>query len=98
MDKHSMPPPYSSEPTVPSAPPTYAQAVRGVPPSSPYVPTHACKYLHNDFFETLNYMTSLLKRKYVGSKVFAHSNVTFSCFVYTFHNFVDLFTSDVFDG
>lgn len=51
MSKDSMPPPYGT-PSYgappydqhPSAPPTYVQAIRGVPPSSPYVPTHACKY------------------------------------------------------
>lgn len=41
-NKETMPPPYYGTP--PSAPPTYAQAVGGVPPSSPYVPNHACKY------------------------------------------------------
>ncbi|KAG5889723.1 hypothetical protein JTB14_010197 [Gonioctena quinquepunctata] len=33
-----MPPPYGPPP---AAPPSYAQAVGGVPPSSPYVPNHS---------------------------------------------------------
>lgn len=37
MSKHGPPPPYSFVPP-PSAPPSYAQAVNGVPPSRPFVP------------------------------------------------------------
>ncbi|CAG9821562.1 unnamed protein product [Phaedon cochleariae] len=41
MSKNSsaMPPPYGIVP--PAAPPSYAQAVGGVAPSSPYVPNHS---------------------------------------------------------
>ncbi|XP_018576725.1 lipopolysaccharide-induced tumor necrosis factor-alpha factor homolog [Anoplophora glabripennis] len=38
MSKNSMPPPYGPPP---AAPPSYAQAVGGVPPTSPYVPNHS---------------------------------------------------------
>lgn len=37
MSKNGAPPPYGFVPPQ-SAPPSYAQAVNGVPPSSPYVP------------------------------------------------------------
>lgn len=40
MSKNGAPPPYGFVPP-PSAPPSYAQAVGGVPPSSPYVPQNA---------------------------------------------------------
>lgn len=43
MSKNVNPPPYGMNPPPPAAPPSYAQAVGGVPPSSPYVPNHACK-------------------------------------------------------
>lgn len=40
MSKNGAPPPYGFVPP-PSAPPSYAQAVGGVPPSSPFVPQNA---------------------------------------------------------
>lgn len=47
MNKYSPPPPYEAPP---SAPPTYAQAVGGVDPTSPYVPNHSCKFNNWYFF------------------------------------------------
>jgi len=38
MSKNHTPPPYGPPP---AAPPSYTQAVGGVPPTSPYVPQHA---------------------------------------------------------
>lgn len=40
MSKSGQPPAYGPPP---AAPPSYAQAVGGVPPTSPYVPHHTCR-------------------------------------------------------
>lgn len=41
MSKSSAPPAYGAPP---AAPPSYAQAVGGVPPTSPYIPQHTCMF------------------------------------------------------
>jgi len=41
MDKYNSPPPAYGPP--PAAPPSYSQAVGGVPPSSPFTPGESCK-------------------------------------------------------
>lgn len=38
---YDVPPPYGPPP---AAPPSYAQAVGGVPPTAPYIPTYHRKY------------------------------------------------------
>lgn len=40
----------------PSAPPSYAEAVGGVPPTSPYVPQHSCT-LGNDIYTYVQHLT-----------------------------------------
>jgi hypothetical protein len=40
MNKYSPPPAYGPPP---AAPPSYSQAVGGVPPSSPFTPGQSCK-------------------------------------------------------
>lgn len=39
---YDVPPPYGPPP---AAPPSYAQAVGGVPPTAPYIPTYHRKYI-----------------------------------------------------
>jgi len=46
MNKYNSPPPEYGPP--PAAPPSYSQAVGGVPPSSPFTPGQSCK--HKCFF------------------------------------------------
>lgn len=41
MSKPTAPPDFAPAPL---APPSYAQAVGGVPPTSPYTPNQTCKY------------------------------------------------------
>lgn len=52
----------------PSAPPTYAEATKGVPPSSPYVPTCACKY-NQVFIVKMKVYDIILEAKMCGLKI-----------------------------
>lgn len=55
---YDVPPTYGPPP---AAPPSYAQAVGGVPPSAPYIPIYHCKYV--DILKTLSWRRITITHK-----------------------------------